>query len=257
MTGRARHRLDRLVLTAGLLCFLSLWLSTAQAAPAQPFVMGTVDPEAGSLAKFSRRLYGEAFRRLGLRVELVTYPTQRIGALLDQGAIDGEVARALIYADAHPELIRVDESVFDIVFTLYAADATLELKRLEDLSATKLRVSYRRGVIFCEKALASVLPREQMVDVTQAEQGLKMLLTGRTDLFCDVDLSVLSTLESAELNGATTIRRVLALQAAPLYPYLLRKHAELAPRLAVVLRAMKAEGLVERYRLEAQREVGR
>ena len=240
-----------------LLSFLSLWPATVWAEPAPPFVMGMVDPETTYVPKWYRRLYGEAFKRLGLRVELATYPTQRIGALLDQGAVDGEVSRARIYEEVHPELIRVDESVVDIAFALYAADATLELKRLEDLSAMKLRISYRRGVLFCEKALATVLPLEQMVDVTQAEQGLKMLLTGRTDLFCDVDLSVLSALQSAELKGATTIRRVLVLQTAPLYPYLLRKHAELAPRLAAVLKAMKSEGLIERYRLEALREVER
>jgi len=240
-----------------LLSFLSLWPATVRAEPLQPFVMGMVDPETTYVSKWYRRLYGEAFRRLGLRVELATYPTQRIGVLLDQGAIDGEVSRARIYEEAHPELIRVDESVIDIAFALHAVDATLELKRLDDLSAMKLRVSYRRGVLFCEKALATVLPLEQMVDVTHAEQGLKMLLTGRTDLFCDVDLSVLSALQSAELKGVTTVHRVLVLQTAPLYPYLLRKHAELAPRLAAVLKAMKAEGLIERYRLEALHEAER
>jgi len=45
--------------------------------------------------------------------------------------------------------------------------------------------------------------------------------------------------------------------AMPLYPYLHPKRAELAPQLAFALKEMKAEGLVERYRLEALRELGR
>jgi hypothetical protein len=256
MAARVRHWLERLALAAGLLCLFLPLQAVAQAAPA-PFVMGTVDPETSYLAKWYRRIYGEAFRRLGLRLEMATYPTQRIGVLLDQGVIDGEVVRARIYAQAHPELIRVDESVFDAVFALYTANATLELKRLEHLSAMKPRVSYRRGVLYCEKALKSVLPPEQISDITQVEQGLMMLLTKRADFLCDIDLSVESALDSAEFKGVTTIRTVLVLQALPLYPYVHRKHAELAPRLAATLKQLKAEGLIERYRLEALREVGR
>ena len=259
MATHARHRLDRLVLAVGLLCILSLWHPTVQAAPAPPFVMGMVDPETTYLAKWYRRIYGEAFRRLDLPLQMATYPTQRIGALLDQGAIDGEVARARIYAEAHPELIRVDESVFDVVWGLYSANAALELKRLEDLPAMKLRANYRRGVLYCERALKSVLSPEQILDVTQDDQAVTMLLTGRSDVFCSadiVDISILSGLNSAELKGAATIRRVLVLQTAPLYPYLLRKHAELAPHLAAVLKAMKSEGLIERYCVEALHEVG-
>ena len=219
--------------------------------------MGSVEGEPSYVARWYRQIYVEAFRRLGLSLQMATYPAQRIGALLDQGVIDGTVARARIYADAHPELIRVDESVFDAVFALYAANASLELKRLEDLPAMKLRVGYRRGVLYCEKALKSVLPPKQIFDLTQVDQALKMMLMGRADVFCGNDASVLSALDSAELKGVTTIRRVLVLETAPAYPYLHRRHAELAPRLAAALKAMKAEGLIERYRLEALREAAR
>lgn len=40
-----------------------------------------------------------------------------------------------------------------------------------------------------------------------------------------------------------------------LYPYLQRRHAALAPRLAATLRQMKAEGLFERYRVEVLRQL--
>jgi polar amino acid transport system substrate-binding protein len=260
MTGRSPHRLDRRVLAAGLLCLLSLWQPAALAAASPPIVMGMVDPETTYLGSWNQRIYGEAFGRLGLPMRMATYPVQRIGMQLDQGAIDGDVARTSIYGEAHPELIRVEESVIDIVWGLYSANASLELKRLEDLPAMKLRAVYRRGVLYCERALKSVLPAEQVFDVTQDEQGLMMLMKGRADVFCSndiVDFAKLSRQNASELNGAAATRRVLVLDATPLYPYLLRKHAELAPRLAAVLKAMKDEGLIERYRLDALREAGR
>jgi hypothetical protein len=84
-----------------------------------------------------------------------------------------------------------------------------------------------------------------------------MLLSGRADYYCDVDTAVQNALGSTELKGVTTIRKVLLLQAAPLYPYLVRRHADLAPRLAATLRAMKAEGLIERFRQEAMQDAAR
>lgn len=256
--GGLAHRLGVVLfrfVAAGSLCLLALG-QQARAASSAPFVMGTVDTESAHIFKWVQQIYGEAFRRLGIALEIVSYPTQRIGVLLDQGAIDGEAARARVYADAHPQLIRVEETVLDAAFELYAAKA-LELKQLEDLRATKLRVGHRRGVLYCERALAAVLPPEQMLDVTEDVQGLQMLLAGRADAFCGVDLSIQSALRSPELKGNTAVRSVLVLQPAPLFPYLLRKHSDLAPRLAATLKAMKREGLIERYRQQAFGEIGR
>jgi polar amino acid transport system substrate-binding protein len=42
----------------------------------------------------------------------------------------------------------------------------------------------------------------------------------------------------------------------PTYPYLHRKHADLAPRLAAVLKQMKSEGLIKAYRLQVERDLG-
>ena len=265
MATLVHQRSRRAVVVHGALAAVALAMALglppsragAQPESAPRFVMGTVDRENSYLAKWYRRIYGEAFRRLGMRVELTTYPTQRIGVLLDQGGVDGEAVRARVYAAAHPDAIRVEESVFDATFGLYTANPALELKRLEDLPATKLRVIYRRGVLLCEKALASVLAPVHTSDVTQVDQGLLMLLTGRADLFCDLDASVLNALDAEGVKGAGTIRSVLELGSVPLYAYLHQKHAALAPRLAAVLKAMKAEGLIERYRTEALREAGR
>jgi hypothetical protein len=239
------HWLGRLAL-AGLLC-----LSWPSHSAPPPFVMASADKQPTALFKWYQRIYDEAFRRLGMRWEMVVYPALRIGAQLDQGLIDGEVIRTRVYGDVHPELIRVDESLFDTVFALYAANPALELKSLHDLPALHLRVYHRRGVVYCERALKSVLSPEQVSDVTDVEQGLNMLLAGRMDVFCDMEFQVRDLLDSAEFKGATGLRKVLVLGSEPLYPYLAHKHAQLAPRLAATLKAMKAEGLIECYRLES------
>jgi hypothetical protein len=57
------------------------------------------------------------------------------------------------------------------------------------------------------------------------------------------------------LQGAGKVRKLFEFAALPTYPYLARKHAELAPRLAATLKKMKGEGLLDRYHVEAMRGV--
>jgi polar amino acid transport system substrate-binding protein len=80
--------------------------------------------------------------------------------------------------------------------------------------------------------------------LTSTEQGLHHLLDGPPGLFhCDTELAVASALHSAKFKGVAAIRKLLVLSdSTPLYPYLHRRNAALAPRLAAVLRQMKAEG---------------
>lgn len=230
----------------------------AWAQPATPFVLGTDQAEGVYTDRWMRRTYAEAFRRLDVPLQIVVYPLQRLSVMLEQGSIDGEMLRARGYATAHPTLVRVDESVFDVGFALFVANPAHSLHRIDQLASTTMNGIYRRGVLFCESALKAAMPPGRLADITDTPQGLHMLLAGRTDFLCDVDASVLNALYSSEFKGVTTIRKMLEVGTAiPLYPYLHPRRAELAPRLAAALKQMKAEGLVERYRLEALRELGR
>lgn len=239
---------------------LAAWLLAWGAAAAQtgrsPIVLGTDQSETSYHGRWIRRAYAEAFRRLDLPLQLIHLPTQRAAAMLAQGEIDGEVARARAYAAANPSAIRVDEAILEARFVLYGLDPALRLERVEDLQGRPLRVVYRRGVVFCERTLQALqLPPGRLMDVTDTAQGLNMVLAGRADAFCDIDAAAAPVFASGSVKGAAAIRRVLELDSADNYPYLHARHAALAPRLAEVLRQLKAEGLIERYRQDAKREV--
>jgi hypothetical protein len=176
--------------------------------------------------------------------------------MLEQGLLDGECVRAIGYAAAHPELVRVEESVFDIRFSVFAVNPKVTPTQLDELAAGGLQAHYRAGVLACESALKRTLPANQWFSTTTTEQGLKMLLAGRSDLFCEVDLALLNERYTPQFRSAPVPRRLFDLaEPAPLYPYLHRRRAELAPRLAATLRQLKAEGLIERFRIDALRSV--
>jgi len=261
----AVRRLSRRGRAAGLFlaaCLLVLvpharGQSTVHATPAAAFVMGTDSDDASLPGRWIRLIYTEAFRRMGIALELQVSPSRRISLLADEGTLDGDVLRVHDYAAGHPNQVRVEVSVFDVVFSIYGVNPALGLTRLEDLAASGLLAEYRRGVEICAMALARQLPPGQLSEVATAEQGLRKLLAGRTDLYCENDLVVTSTLLSPEFGNAPPARRLLDLGRSPLYPYLHKKHAALAGPLAATIGKMKAEGLIQAFRHQAERELRR
>ncbi|MBI1891388.1 MAG: hypothetical protein HYS18_12130 [Burkholderiales bacterium] len=221
------------------------------------FVMSADQDETSFAGKWVWLIYTEAFERLGMRFQLIANPMTRQSLMADEGLIDGEVARVYGYGADHPNLVRVEEPVLDLVFSLYTADPELRLQRIEDLAAMNLRGEYRRGVGICEKTFKQLFPAERLSDVTKSEQGAKKLLAGRTDVYCDNEVSMIRIYRSPDIKDVGKVRKLISMGAAiPTYPYLHKKHAALAPRLAEMLKEIKAEGLIEIYRRQAERDMG-
>jgi hypothetical protein len=235
-------------------------LAQAQTPPlprGAPVMVFSADAPADSYAfKWFNLIYTELFKRLGMGFRLESYALKRQGLQSESGAVDGEVNRAYGYAATQSTLVRVEEPIIDLTLALYTANPTLRLQRLEDIAEQKLLVEYRRGILLCENALKPLTGPDRLSDVVTYEQGLRKLLTQRTDLYCDFTLSIVVATHTLDLEGAGRIRKVLDISKLPTYPYLHNKHAELAPRMASTLKRMKAEGLVEAYRIQVERELG-
>lgn len=239
------------LLITALLALVAVLPCVVRAEPPRPVVMVTDQPETTYEGKWQRLVYQEAFKRLGVPLEVETMPTQRVSAMVDSGAVDGQFMRVLAYADTHPEQVRVDESIYEVGFALWVSNPALSLSRVQDLAATSWIGIYRRGVELCQRSLSSLVPADRLSSVATEHDGLRMLSTGRVDYFCEIDAALQSALRLPEFKGIA-VRQLLAIgDRIALYPYLARKQAELAPRLAAVLKGMKAEGLLDRYRQQA------
>lgn len=219
--------------------------------------MGAESSPDSYLAKWDKRIYTEAFRRLGISLQLDYVTAKRRSLLADEGGVDGDVGRTHGYGAAHPNLVRVEEPIVALNFSLFAAKPALQLLHLDDLRTSNFLVEYRRGIGLCENALNQLVAPERISEVPTEQQAVKKLLAGRTDLYCDIDTAVLGALNSPEFKGSPGLRKVIDLGSmVPIYPYVHKKHVELAPRLAATLKKMKAEGLIEAYRIEVERELG-
>lgn len=251
-------RAIRQVAALAMLALVAMPIHAEPAAPAiKPFTMAA-DGDPGTYgSRWVKLIYTEVFKRLGLPFQLEHYTLARRSALVEEGGADGETSRVYAYGTTRPGLVRVEESLIDLSFGLYTANPSLRLTKLDDLRGADYLVEYRRGILLCENSLKPIVSAERLSDVPTQTQGIKKLVAGRTDLYCDIDAYILQELQAPEFKGTTAVRRVVSIgNAVPTYPYLNKKHAELAPRMASVIKQMKAEGLIETYRLQVERDLG-
>ena len=163
--------------------------------------------------------------------------------------VDGEPQRVVSHAELYPNTIRVEEPVITHRFLAVATNPTIHLDGWDSLKDTSYRVEYGIGGVTTQTNLERVVKADLLSAVPSREQGLKKLKAGRTDIFVEMDTRVLPLIETPEFKDAGIVT-VGVMQSKEFYPQLHKKHSELAPKLAEVLRQMKAEGVYERLQKE-------
>lgn len=238
-------------------CLLLLILSGGSAVAQTPatIVLAT-DIDANSFGNlWTKLIFTEAFKRLGVSLQIIGLPMARRGVMEDSGEVDGDMGRTALYGAEHPNLLRVEEPFTDMSFAIYTANPALNMHTLDELRASDLVVEYRRGVLFCEGKLKP-LQLKQLADITSSDQGMKKLLVKRSDLYCDLELEARRALNLPEFKNEARLRKLISLGSMPIHIYLHRKHAKLAQRLSGTIKTMKAEGMIEKYRQQVERELG-
>lgn len=199
-------------------------------------------------------IYTEAFRRLGMDFQVIGYPSQRAINMADNGAVDGQLERGHDFDLEHPNLVRVEEATNTEAYTAYATKPGLSLNGWADLRKHSYTIVLRRGVGKSAESLADYAEKSRLVFVDRPEQGLMMLMLGRTDLYIDYTPLVNETLkalrQSEERERMRNVYVAGIMARTTHHAFLHKRHAQLAPSLAQTLRDMKREGLFEKYRAQ-------
>ncbi len=237
------------------LMVLSLMLGSFEVKAAEErLVIAMVDPENSFRDRWYRLVYSEAFGRLGVEIEFINYPMKRSPYLVNMGKADVVPARVYDFNTMYTNLLRVEEPLFPVRFSAYSHRKDIQLDSWDSLRNSNLRAVYRTGVKKCEEMLPKVLPNYQIEEVEKDAQGLHMLLKRRADVYVGLELFVEPLLKSDDFSGAP-IYRVGVMEKINLHSFLHKKHEKLVPRLGVALKAMREEGLFERYDVLAARQV--
>lgn len=215
------------------------------------FIMATIRPDTQHFGKWQRLVYTDLFKRLGIKVEYKYFPAKRATSAIDAGKVDGEPARPYKYANDHKNLIRIEESIFDVSYTAFTANTSIpQLSGWESLKGKNYKVEHRRGIKICESNLPKVVINKNLSNVTNSSQGLKKLIIKRTDLFIDEETGILTLLQSPEFKNSN-IRIAGIMKTFPVYSYIHKKNAFLVPKMNEIIKIMKTEGIIEQYRTQS------
>ena len=214
------------------------------------FLVGSLNPKEVVQIRWVVEVYGEVFRRLGYEFQYGIYPLPRLILMVNTGEADGEIQRPADYQKDHPNLIRVSEPHAVVRYTAYAVKPGIALHGWSSLKHTNYKVEYRRGISTAARELKSVVAPEHLSNITTTEQGLKKLISGRSDVFVDLAYSVTSALKQFNSASFDTSKVYQAgiMEEKPVFSYLHKKHADLVPKVAAMLKIMKQEGIIEKYR---------
>ncbi len=207
----------------------------------QAFVLASSRPKDSHINLWWTMIFTEEFKRLGLELEVRSYPLARASYVADHGLVDCETIRVYAYVDAHPNLIRIEEFTIPLRLVAYTGKSAVSgIDGWKSLKGTNYLAEYARGALVSETNLKKLLEPEQISSVTKGIQGLRKLAVGRTDIYVDDENVVLP-----EFNGHIKVAGIM--DETPLHLYMHKRHADLVPKLAKTIKAIKEEGLIEQY----------
>ena len=247
-------KLGKRIFRGGPLLALMLTLSASYSVSAEAsghsrtqktqLLMGAVLSKDNTyLGRLGYLIYSEVFRRLDMELVYDVYPPKRASWMAEHGELDGEIGRAFDYQDSHPNLIRIEEPIFSVTLSAFAVEPITALNGWNSLKATGYRVGYRSGYTVTEDKLSNVLPKDKLSGVAESIHGLRKLSVSRTDVYVDIKEHIERILKLKEFDGIG-ITNVGEMEVMKVYGYLHKRHKDLVPRIAAMLKVLKREGVI-------------
>ncbi|TCS43340.1 hypothetical protein [Reinekea marinisedimentorum] len=246
--------LGRLNKTLFALMGLSLVYSLVLAEPAfksQPFVMQCGPAKGTPLARWMALVYGEAFRRLNIPLQIYYLPTLRSSFMAESGLIDGQMYRVYEYGHQFHNQLRVDEPVISIPTAAFVRkdESYSYFGDWSSLAGGDLVVEYVRGIELNQRRLSNLIAPENLSSVSYSRDGLINLKFRNSDVFVHDMIDMYYYLQQDAFRDHIAFAGVL--ETVNLYPYVHRRHSWLAPQLQDVIVQIKQEGLLREYCLQA------
>lgn len=215
------------------------------------FLISVHEPESSKLFKWMQLIYSDLFARLNISIDLEYFPPARSTEYARVGKIDGQAGRMRTYSNLVENQVLVPESLYQIEMTAYVTKSSGldKLNNWSSLSGKGLKVEYLRGISIASNNLHLVIPFSELTTVARTEQGLEKLKAGRTDVFIVSNHMAMPYLESQKYS--VYIRKGGILASVGFYPHLHIRHKKLAQPMARIIKDMKADGSIERYRQQA------
>jgi len=190
---------------------------------------------------FADQIVTEAFKRIGYQLETVRMPAERALINANRGIDDGDLARVAGLQKKYPNLIQVPESIMLIDMVLFSKNMpSFVVKGWKSVASHSLAII--SGWKIMEENFASLGDRVDIIKTDNVEQSFMLLEKDRVDFVAYSSWSGLGYLKAHNITNVKLLQPPLA--SPKFYIYLNKKHKKIVPRLAAVIRQMKADGTI-------------
>ena len=182
----------------------------------------------------------EVFRRLGIQAEALQYRSAVERAMINAntGIDDGVAMRIKGLERDYPNLVRVEEKIFDNEFVAFATRPNVTPANFTALK------NYQVGHIIGWKIFETkLLPETSVTKVQGGEQLFSLLLNDR------IDVALYERWQGNDLLARLRIKAKMLkppLAVSEVYIYLHKKHTHLVEPAAKAIRSMKEDGTYQR-----------
>lgn len=189
---------------------------------------------------FGDKVLGEAFERMGYKLETVHLPAERALINADKGIDDGDLLRIGGLQKQYPNLIQVPGKIMDLNVMLFTKNKPLfKIRGWESLAFHSI------SIITGWKVFEINLGQQvNIIKTDNVSQVFTMLKKNRSDFAGYERWSGLWYLKNTKNTDITLLEPPL--MSTPLYTYLHKKHKKLVPKLAAEIKKMKQDGCIEK-----------
>ncbi len=192
-------------------------------------------------AKITKHILTEAYRKIGISIEIRELPGARGLFCSNTAQTDGEAFRIAGIEKDYPNLCRIEVPVTsNSLYVVVKKGREFPVNGWESIPEN-YRVGYQRGVRITEKSL-----RKNQIKTEAARhisQLLNMLEFDRVDAIIEGEQHGQNT---EELERRNMVQLKPAIHLHPLYHYLHVKHADLIPEITAALQEMKTSGELQK-----------
>jgi len=198
--------------------------------------------EGSVLTKISEQVLVEAYQKLDIKIEFVSFPAKRGLMISNEGSVDGEVHRIKKVDYKYPNLIRVPTAINLAEVVVFTLDKPFKIQGWHSLKPYKIGIM--RGIVVAEEGT-----KEMDVEAFNSYDQVFMMLK-----FKRIDVGVLTRVGGLYYLSSLKFKDIKLLEPPilqhGLYHYLNIKHEALVPKINGVLTKMQGSGRIKEIRMQ-------
>lgn len=233
-----------------------LFITTAQSTEIRKTItlVGSKSTKNSFYGKWLTLIYTDAFKRLGYTLVYDAYPAKRASLLSDYGKVDGEITRVYNYNKKHPNLIRIEESHYTASFVAFGIKPDIKIEGWKSLKEGDYKIGNRMGVKKTETRLKELnIDQNKLIQSHTTLQGLKQALLGRSDIYLDVLQNINDVFKENTFLRESKLKNLGTMESITAHAFLHKKNKLLVPKLNAILKQMKKEGTIIKYKHIAEK----